>query len=307
MGLLKMTAFALVIILAGPVYFGLTMQARGVQMRSNAVNLEITRREALDYELARDSALREMVVDTFGFVAPTMVEEAECDSGDRKITIVPGEVSQNIVERYEAAAPKAEELHPLYVMPFAYAYLNIEDPVFARLPSILSYIYAVGTSYVSHGYHGLAIALRIPFESTFGVGQVMIAHETVSSLLGIDIYARSYTGKVNNSGFPLSLHWGTAFIQFASDFSFPGASLFMGVLGIMFALFWMEALHGNILSQLLFVVMTINLLFITSWWQAGLSVGDFILSYGSAALWLIMKVYAIIQIRRSIIKKIAEL
>lgn len=224
-----------------------------------------------------------------GFIPPQKIEPNETDNNLNK-KYKPGEISPQMVSDFENA--KKMNMHPYYYNEYAYAYVNMENPIFKILPEKLQFIYATGSYYVSHGYHGLSIGLRQTFEPSYGLGHLMFLHDSFKNHTGIDIYARTFVKKVNQMGYPISLYWGTAYLQFASDISFGGVILLMGLLGWLLASLWIEALFlKNIISIILLPCLTFNLLMITSWWQAGMSGSEFIVFYGCLFIWIFMKIY----------------
>ena len=190
--------------------------------------------------------------------------------------------------------------HPYYADEFSYSYVNINDPVYKFLPGKMKYAYVMASNYISHGYHGLTLALRLPFDSCFGIGHLPVLQNQFKNITGIDIYKRSYVYKLNQAGYPVSLKWGTAFLQWASDISFVGVVFLMGLFGALVGRLWNEVLlQKNIISLILLTTLSVNILFITSWWQPGMSGTDFILFYGVLAVWIVQKVVTVIKGRKS--------
>lgn len=315
---LRTTIITLAIILVGPLYFAATMNSRGSAAVEYANFLAQSGKNS-----SEDKFIKDIVKKKWGYVRPKVVRYKkninEVDKLEFNIAIKPGkvssevvrhkkniikldkfnefdmvikpgEVSSEIVERYEKYAPQSKKVHPFYANDLTYAFVNVGDPFFAKLPSRVQYLYAQVSNYLSHGFQGLTIGLRTNFNWTFGFGQALVLQNKFEKMTGIDIYSRSYISKVNAAGYPISYQWCTAFLQFASDFTFIGAVLFMGFLGFLFASLWIETIYKeDILATVLLVYLSFSLLLLTSWWQPSLSPADFLVFYGGIFTWLIKK------------------
>lgn len=290
------TIVTILIVAMVPLYFAKSIADRG---NNSVAELESTGMSIKETVMGSAESV-DMIVDQYGY-QEVEVENSDSESSADKfneyeVKVVPGKVSKQIVDRYNTNAVIVAQVHPYYADEFSYSYVNLDDPIYKILPDTLKYVYVMGTSYVSHGYHGLTIALRLPFESCYGFGHLTILHNKIKSLTGIDIYKRTYVYKLNQAGYPVSLKWGTAFLQWASDISFIGVVFLMGILGILVVTLWNEVLEEkNLISLMLLSSLTVNLLFITSWWQAGVTGTDFILFYGSLTIWIMQKVIKILK------------
>ena len=102
--------------------------------------------------------------------------------------------------------------------------------------------------YASVGYYGLAGCLDLPFEWTGGFGHSLF----------LTRYAELLTPRlawVRNATYPVRLEaatgtssfaaWHTAYAWLASDLTFPGALLFVGLVAFLTALAWSDALAGR--------------------------------------------------------------
>lgn len=285
----------IIIILMVPLYFSKSLGDRG----NNTVAELESSGESVKETVLGDEEHYEMIVDQYGYqdieVVDDMESELEDDTNsiydEYDVNVIPGRISKKIIQRYEENAAIVTDVHPYYADEFSYSYLNLEDPIYKFLPGGLKYLYAIGTNYVGHGYHALTIALRLPFDTCFGFGHASVLQGAFKNITGIDIYKNTYVYKLNQSGYPVSLKWGTAFIQWASDISFIGVVILMGFLGGLTARLWHEVLiQKNMIALLLLTALAMNLLFITSWWQAGMSGTDFVWFYGAFFVWILQKI-----------------
>lgn len=136
-----------------------------------------------------------------------------------------------------------------------------ERGVFRITGGRLNYGIVMASLYVSHGYQGLALAMELPFEPTYGLGWSRALQVIVRDYLGgPDLVPRSYL--VRNSleqGWPTAW-WSTIFAWIASDTTFYGTALVLVLLGFVIGRCWMHVvLTGNpigfaVLAQLFTLV-----------------------------------------------------
>jgi hypothetical protein len=109
--------------------------------------------------------------------------------------------------------------------------------------------------YVTHGYMGLALCMELPFEWTYGVGNSRAAMSLLDQYGGVSgIWERTYVYRSESTYGWLALgSWSTMYAWFASDLTFYGVALVMGVMGFLMADLWCEALfRKSILAAALF-------------------------------------------------------
>lgn len=283
------TALLMVVTL---VYFSTSIGDRG---RNTVAYIEQTGQTVKESQL-NDVAHVEMIEETYRYNEPEHVAASESTPefhyDDPHPHIVAGEIPQGMIDAYTENSASSIAIHPFYADEYSYSYLNLEDPIFKGLPDSLKWLYTIGTNYVSHGFHGVSIAFRLPYDWAYGVGSLPILQSAMSRLTGVDVYEKTYVYKVNQAGYPVSLKWGTAFLQFASDFTFPGTVLLMGLFGYLLAALWLESIQGSdFITLTSLAILVVNLLFITSWWLPGMSGTDLILFYGYLSAWCLRKVW----------------
>ncbi|WP_310528418.1 hypothetical protein, partial [Nocardioides sp.] len=102
------------------------------------------------------------------------------------------------------------------------------------------------TSYVTHGYKGLDLAMQEPFRPTWGLGFSEFGRHNVLRLIGHadredDVVERTYAGQIDER-WPVGQLWGTFFIHPASDIGFPGTVVLLALIGFLFGLSWRDTL-----------------------------------------------------------------
>jgi hypothetical protein len=113
--------------------------------------------------------------------------------------------------------------------------------------------------YVSHGYSGLDASLSVPFVWTQGTG-ASPGLARFLKIVGIDKADQAYPVRAESAtGWPALGRWQTMYPWLASDTTFPGAVLLVGVLGFGLALSWRRAIAdpSGLLSATWFGVLLI--------------------------------------------------
>ncbi|WP_181309859.1 hypothetical protein [Nocardioides campestrisoli] len=103
------------------------------------------------------------------------------------------------------------------------------------------------SSYLTHGYRGLAMAMDMRFEPTWGLGFSEFYRHNLVRVAGQadreeEVKERTYAGKLTEAGWPDGMTWSTFFIHPASDLSFYGVVPLMGLIGFGFGLAWRDTL-----------------------------------------------------------------
>ncbi|MGW8642045.1 hypothetical protein [Micromonospora chalcea] len=153
---------------------------------------------------------------------------------------------------------------------------------------------AVTISYPTHGYAGLAHNLETPFEWSNGLGSSPSIAALAQEQLGVDHEGRpSYPQRTEAiSGWPAGMYWATVYPWLASDLTFPGAALFMALVGWFLARFWTEAVfHRRILPMLLFGQICVFIAYIPANNQLGMSPQSVAGLFTLAALYMLGSVH----------------
>jgi len=180
---------------------------------------------------------------------------------------------------------------------YSFSYINPNDVILNTLPQTLQFFYIMGSYYFTHGYHGLTVALRVPHQWTYGIGHAPIISHFFGRITGIDITSRTYIYRLRNVIEPQmvsSVEWSTTYVEFASDLTFIGVVLFMGLIGALLYVVWIEALSGkNLFAVLVFYV---SVIFVAMLPLSNFFGGrpNYLLNfYGLIIFWIISKVIAL--------------
>ncbi len=133
---------------------------------------------------------------------------------------------------------------------------------------------AVVGFYPTHGYLGLSKNLGTPFVWTFGRGSSRAFDSYLTQYLGGDgVQDETYPARTESrTGWPAGQLWATIYPWLASDLTFPGAALFMGLVGWWTARFWFEAaFQRNRLALLLLCQLALLMAYVPANNQIGVS------------------------------------
>ncbi|WP_018787770.1 hypothetical protein [Micromonospora sp. CNB394] len=128
--------------------------------------------------------------------------------------------------------------------------------------------------YPTHGYLGLAYNLQEPFVWSQGLGSAPAIRLFLQETFGVDTSAHpSYPERTEYAtGWPSDQYWSTIYPWLASDLTFPGAALFMAVVGWFFARVWLDVTRTRrILPLLIFAQLWILILYLPANNQLGMS------------------------------------
>ena len=117
------------------------------------------------------------------------------------------------------------------------------------------------------GYKGLSMAMDSPWHPTWGLGFSIFVRHNVARVLGLSedtIEARTYEGEIDARGWTAGAQWSTFFIHPASDITFPGVVLLMGVIGFAFGLSWRDTCVRLTLACVVFFYFSLLLFYLSA-------------------------------------------
>lgn len=115
----------------------------------------------------------------------------------------------------------------------------------ATVGTAVKYAFDSAVSYPTQGYLGLSYSLNQPFIFTNGYGSARALNRYVVQYLGgEDQEPLTYPERVEYyTGYPAGQKWHTVYSWLASDLTFAGSVLFMGVIGWVLAALWIRAVR----------------------------------------------------------------
>lgn len=94
--------------------------------------------------------------------------------------------------------------------------------------------------YPTHGYLGLSYNLETPFAWSGGLGSSSVVASYAAQYFGVAAPDTYPVRTENRTGWPAKMYWATAYPWLASDLTFPGVIVLMGLFGWLFARMWIE-------------------------------------------------------------------
>ncbi|MEU8087934.1 hypothetical protein AB0B57_30525 [Micromonospora sp. NPDC049101] len=128
--------------------------------------------------------------------------------------------------------------------------------------------------YPTHGYLGLSYNLQVPFEWSRGLGSAPSAAIFADQTLDVDLTEHpTYPDRTEHEkGWPARMYWATIYPWLASDLTFPGAALFMGLVGWLFAGAWRAAVSSRrVVPTLIFAQLCILVIYVPANNQLGMA------------------------------------
>lgn len=121
-------------------------------------------------------------------------------------------------------------------------------------------------TYVSHAYTGLAFALELPFENTYGIGFSRSLMEYADQYLGIKVSHLTYNSRVGEIyGWPDGMYWPTAFTWIANSVSFWFVPLLIYFFGAFFSsVVTRFIIHKDIVSLVLLCQLFIGSIYLSA-------------------------------------------
>lgn len=184
-----------------------------------------------------------------------------------------------------------EKVFPMYTNPYTKQYADPQSAAYQAIPSSLRFICVMGDAYLSGSYHALSVALRLDHKWTYGIGFSEFLQDYLKKFTGIDAKKLSYGSriiKVTNPPMVSTYGWATAYTQFAGDLTFPGVVIFLGFLGAVVGLLWIDVVEkGNIFGVPFLIQMALLLVFIPANCITFNSGGYFVTFWGTAVIWVV--------------------
>jgi hypothetical protein len=123
-------------------------------------------------------------------------------------------------------------------------YAERDQLYFSILPEPMALFYEAITRYITQGYYALSLALKLPFDSTLGIGHSMFLVTNVDAELGWnDLASRSYPARLEAYyGWGMYELWDSAYVWIASDVGFIGSLVIVFLVGRWLCLSWRDAI-----------------------------------------------------------------
>jgi hypothetical protein len=196
-------------------------------------------------------------------------------------------VSLNQMQRYAAINVTAENYGEKTLNRM---YYDTDHLVFKLLGKDFGFGFASALSYISAGYYGLSLCLKLPFRWTYGIGGCPVMSKLVERLTGTDLYDDTYLGRMEaRFGRKGANAWNSVFPWLASDMTFIGVLFFSIFIGALFGMTWSEVQrYKNGLSLLMLSVLTLGLIFVPCNNQLFAGIDSFVSTWAITIIWFFL-------------------
>lgn len=154
--------------------------------------------------------------------------------------------------------------------------------------------------YPTHGYLGLAYNLGTDFQWSCGLGSSSVVASYAGQYLGVQVPGTYPVRTEVRTGWPAGMYWATAYPWLASDLTFPGVVLAMGLFGWLFAHMWVRgAMMRDRLALVIFGQLAIAVAYIPANNQLWISRPTTIGFVTLLALYAVRKAFTRAEVRTS--------
>ncbi|WP_078556019.1 hypothetical protein [Bacillus alkalicellulosilyticus] len=116
------------------------------------------------------------------------------------------------------------------------------------------------TSYLTQGYYGFSISLKLEFVPLFGLGNSMFLMENFNKVSGSDLYEETYQTRMALYGWDPYVNWHSIYVWFANDVHHIGVIFVMFLIGGLLGLVYRDVIFNEnpmaiVLLCLLFILL----------------------------------------------------
>lgn len=112
-------------------------------------------------------------------------------------------------------------------------HINTDSIFFNIIPSNFHPLLVSISRYLSSGYYGMSLSLKIPWEPMFGIGHSMALQNILKEFIP-EIANKSYQIRIESFGWDSYENWHSMYTWFANDLSFLGVIFLMLAFGFTF-------------------------------------------------------------------------
>lgn len=98
--------------------------------------------------------------------------------------------------------------------------------------------------YLSQGFYGMSLTLRVPWKPMFGLGASMGIQNLFSAIVP-QISQRTYQARIEQFGWDSYVQWHTMYSWIANDVSYIGVIFVMLIIGFLFAKVFQDCVNDN--------------------------------------------------------------
>lgn len=175
------------------------------------------------------------------------------------------DIGQNATEPLESEPEPtvAEETEPGdAVAPTTPAQKPGANPQNSWVPPIVMKFWVSFSSYFTQGYYGMSLAMNLPWQPMYGVGNSMFLVDLISDHF-TDIDQYTYQVRMEPMGWDSDIQWHSMYTWIANDVSFFGVVIVMLLIGILFGAMFKDAITtGNPFAKMSIFYFMLMIIFI---------------------------------------------
>ena len=112
-------------------------------------------------------------------------------------------------------------------------YINDDSVFFKIVPSSFHQLLVSLAGYLTQGYYGMSLSMRVPWKPMWGVGHSMALQNMLNSFIP-GLSDASYQVRIEKYGWDSYIQWHTMYSWFANDISYYGVLVVMFLFGYIF-------------------------------------------------------------------------
>lgn len=141
--------------------------------------------------------------------------------------------------------------------------VNVDKGIIKYLPVSFQFLLTMICGYLTQGYFGMSLALKLPFISCYGLGNNNFILSNFEEMFNLSIRSNMYQYRISEYSWGATQNWHTFYTWIANDVSFYGVIIIMFILGIVLSKVWRDALvNKNIFAICLLPMFVILFIFI---------------------------------------------
>lgn len=128
------------------------------------------------------------------------------------------------------------------------------------------------TNYLSQGYHGMYLALSLPFEFNWGIGHLPAVKTQLCNSLHLGCGLEDFQSRLTEAGWDTKRHWTSAYTVLANDFHWVLVPVYFAFIGLLFGVSdrsWRQ--NGDRISLAVILLISIFMIYSSAGMQIGIS------------------------------------
>ena len=140
--------------------------------------------------------------------------------------------------------------------------VNVDSTFLQLFPKATRIGFACLVFYLCNGLCGLSYCLALPITWSYGIGSITDLADIIERRFGFSVIEKTYMYKAYKEyGWHYNEQWHTIFPSIASDWSFVGALIILGIIAYIYGICWQEIIHGEN-KESIFLFSMINIIWI---------------------------------------------